>query len=56
MFEFISMKRGLWMKLYELRNWIQFINLLTKAIEKSKSEVEEIIDETIQNLEKFIKE
>ena len=53
MFQFISMKRELWMKLFELRNWLQFINLLTKAIEKSKSEVEEIIDETIKKLEKI---
>jgi len=55
MFQFISMKRELWMKLHELRNWALFINLLTKAIEKSKSEVEEIIDEAIKKLEKLIK-
>ena len=55
MFQFISMKRELWMKLHELRNWAQFINLLARAIEKSKSEVEEIIDETIKKLEELIK-
>jgi len=55
MFQFISMKRELWMKLHELRNWAQFINLLVKAIEKSKSEVEEIIDETIRKLEELIR-
>ncbi len=55
MFQFISMKRELWMKLHELRNWAQFINLLAKAIEKSKSEVEEIIDETIRKLEELIR-
>ncbi len=53
MFQFISMKRELWMKLYELRNWIQFLNLLAEAIEKSKSEVEEIIDEAIRKLEEI---
>ena len=55
MFQFISMKRELWMKLHELRNWARFINLLAKAIEKSKSEVEEIVDETIKKLEELIK-
>ena len=38
-----------------IRNWAQFINLLVKAIEKSKSEVEEIIDETIRKLEELIR-
>lgn len=53
MLQFISMKRELWTKLFELRNWMQFLNLLAKAIEKSKSEVEEIIDDAIRKLKKI---
>jgi DNA-binding PadR family transcriptional regulator len=49
--QFISMKRELWSKLFELRNWVQFLNTIAKAVEKSKSEVEEILDEAIKKLE-----
>ncbi|RLI77397.1 hypothetical protein DRP05_10235 [Archaeoglobales archaeon] len=52
-FQVVSMKRELWIKLFELRNWIQFLNMLAKTIEKSKSEVEEVIDETIRRLEEI---
>ncbi len=51
MFQFISMKKELWMKLFELRNWTRFLHLLANALEKSKSEVEEILDEAIKKLE-----
>ena len=50
MIQFISMKRGLWIKLFELRNWMQFLNLLAKTLKKSKSELEKIIDEAIKKL------
>lgn len=44
------MKRELWIKLFELRNWMQFLNLLAKTLKKSKSELEKIIDEAIKKL------
>jgi len=40
------------MKLFELRNWTRFLHLLANALEKSKSEVEEILDEAIKKLER----
>jgi hypothetical protein len=51
MIQFISVRRELWSKLFELRNWVQFLNAIVKAVETSKSEVEEILDEAIKKLE-----
>ncbi len=53
MLQFISVRRELWLKLFELRNWLQFLNAITKVLEKSesKSEIEEILDEAIKKLE-----
>ena len=50
MLHFINFKRELMMKLAELRNWREFIIALSKAIEKSKDEVESIIEDAIKKL------
>lgn len=55
MFQFISVKREHWLKLFELRNWVQFLNVITNAFEKSKSksEIERILDDAIKKLEEL---
>jgi|Deesub1362A_J573_1020465.scaffolds.fasta_scaffold00627_6 DNA-binding PadR family transcriptional regulator len=53
--EFIAMKRELWLRLFKLRNWWEFLTLVAKLAEKSKSEVEKVIDKAIEKLEKLEK-
>jgi len=55
MIQFIGVRREHWLKLFELRNWIQFLNAITKALEesKSKSEIEKILDDAIKKLEEL---
>lgn len=53
MLDFINMKRELWFKLFELKNWVLFLNLLGKAIENSKDEAEKVIDDAIDRLRRF---
>jgi len=50
MLHFINFKRELMMKLAELKNWREFVIALSKAIEKSKAEVESIIEDAIRKL------
>lgn len=51
--QIISMKKELWLKLFELRNWTQFLRAISKASENSKNEVERVLDEIIEKLEKI---
>ena len=51
-FQLINFKRELWIKLFELRNWMQFLRAISKAFENSKDDVEKILDEVIEKLEK----
>lgn len=52
-FQLINFKRELWVRLFELRNWMHFLRTISKASENSKDEVEKILDETIEKLEKI---
>ncbi|RLI74145.1 hypothetical protein DRO97_06285 [Archaeoglobales archaeon] len=52
-FQLINFKRELWIKLFELRNWTQFLRTISRASENSKDEVERILDEMIEKLEKI---
>jgi len=54
-YRFVSSKREIIMKLHELRNWSAFLDALVKALEKSKSKTEEILDEFIERLESLSK-
>jgi len=51
--DFIAMKRELWLRLFRLRNWWEFVTLLSRLAEKSKSEVEEVIDGAIEKLQRL---
>lgn len=52
-FQLINFKRELWVRLFELKNWMRFLRTISKAFENSKDEVEKILDETIEKLEKI---
>ncbi len=53
MLDFISMKREMLFKLFELKNWVLFLNLLTDVVEKSKTDAEKVVDDAIKKLEKI---
>jgi len=50
LFQILSSKRSFWFRLFELRNWTTFLSLLEKLVERSREEVEEVIDDAIAKL------
>ena len=51
--QLINFKKEILIKLFELKNWMRFLRTISKAFENSKDEVEKILDETIEKLEKI---
>lgn len=51
---FISEKRMKWFRLYKLRDWIKFLDLLVKTVEIDPSFAEKVIDEAIEKLKGFV--
>ncbi len=49
----MSSKKSEFLKLFELRNWTKFLNSIVKAVNKSKRDVEELLDEVIEKLERI---
>ncbi len=53
MLRFIESKRKQWIRLYELENWSRFLEVLSRAVERSKTEAERVIEEAIRKLERI---
>lgn len=49
----IIKKKETLMKLHQLRNWSKFVDLLSRALDKSKSDVERLLGEFIEKLERI---
>ncbi len=51
---FISEKRMNWFKLYKLRNWIPFLELLVQAAKVDREFVERVIREAMEKIQEFL--
>lgn len=51
---FISEKRMNWFRLYRLKNWIPFLELVVQAVKVDRNFVEEVIQETIEKIQRFL--
>jgi len=51
--EFIEMKRDSFIKLFELKNWVKFVSMLSKIAHNSKEDAEEILEKAIYLIEKM---
>jgi len=53
MIEFVRIKKEEWLRLFEIKNWSKFLNLLLKTLKKSRPEVEQVVAEATKRLEEI---